>query len=163
MIEAALTMVVPQALAKEIGVVNAVSGSAAELCYWGDEHRVRQIVLNLLANAVKFTAPDGRITVSAGSTQQAPPDARLGGGGPWIYLRVEDNGEGIPREKLATIFDPYEQVGVRSEGAGLGLAISRRLAHLMGGDLTATSEVGLGSSFFLWLENSATRPATGSA
>ena len=157
-IEAAMTMAEPQAAAKGIGLTSAVSGSAGELCYWGDEDRVRQIVVNLLGNAVKFTDPDGRVTVSAGSTQQAPPDAKLGGAGPWVYIRVEDNGHGIPSEKLSGIFEPYEQVGPRTEGAGLGLAISRRLAHLMGGDLTVTSEVGVGSSFFLWLENSATRP-----
>lgn len=160
--EAAMTMASPQAGAKGIGMTSAVSGSAAELCYWGDEDRVRQIIVNVLANAVKFTSTDGRITVSAGSTQQAPPDAQLGGTGPWVYIRVEDTGEGIPPEKLARIFDPYDQGGPRSEGAGLGLAISRRLAHLMGGDLTATSEVGVGSSFFLWLENSATRPVEAS-
>ena len=156
--EAALTMAMPLAEAKGIGLTSAVGGSAADLCYWGDEDRVRQILVNLLANAVKFTPPEGRVTVSAGSTQQAPPDTRLGGPGPWVYIRVEDNGQGIPPDKLATIFEPYEQVGARLEGAGLGLAISRRLAHLMGGDLTATSALGVGSSFFVWLENSATRP-----
>ena len=158
--EAALIMVEPQAGEKGVGLVSAVGGSAADLCYWGDEDRVRQIVLNLLANAVKFTPRDGRVTLSAGSTQQAPPDAQLGGAGPWVYIRVEDNGRGIPPEKLATVFEAYEQIdGAPSEGAGLGLAISKRLAQLMGGDLTATSEEGVGSSFFLWLQNSATRPA----
>ena len=141
-------------------MVSAVGGMAADLCYWGDQDRVRQIVLNLLGNAVKFTPQEGRVTLSAGSTQQAPPDTQLGGAGPWVYIRVEDNGPGIPAEKLATIFEPYEQLeGTPLEGAGLGLAISRRLAHLMGGDLTATSEVGVGSSFFLWLQNSTTRPS----
>jgi len=65
---------------------------------------VRQILVNLLANAVKFTPAGGRVTISAGSTQQAPPDAQLGGPGPWVYLRVEDNGAGIPADKLPAIF-----------------------------------------------------------
>jgi PAS domain S-box-containing protein len=156
----ALLLVEPQAQAKGLTLTSAVSGSAAELCYWGDEVRVRQILVNLLANAVKFTPAGGRVTVSAGATQQAPPDAQLGAPGPWVYIRVEDNGEGIPADQLGTIFEPYEQLGnAGAEGAGLGLAISQRLARLMGGDLTATSVAGVGSSFFLWLENSATRPA----
>jgi signal transduction histidine kinase len=159
--EEALLLVAPQADAKGLTLTSAISGSAAELCYWGDEGRVRQILVNLLANAVKFTPSGGRVTVSAGATQQAPPDAQLGALGPWVYIRVEDNGEGIPADQLGTIFEPYEQLGNASaEGAGLGLAISQRLARLMGGDLTATSVAGVGSSFFLWLENSATRPAT---
>jgi len=158
--EEALLLVRPQAEAKGLTLTSAVSGSAADLCYWGDEVRVRQVVVNLLANAVKFTARGGRVTVSAGSTQQAPPDAQLGGPGPWVYIRVEDNGEGIPADQLRTIFEPYEQLATAgAEGAGLGLAISQRLARLMGGDLTATSVAGVGSSFFLWLENSITRPA----
>jgi PAS domain S-box-containing protein len=158
--EEAILLVGPQAEAKGLTLTNAVSGSAADLCYWGDEARVRQIIVNLLANAVKFTPDGGRVTVSAGSTQQAPPDAQLGGSGPWVYIRVEDNGVGIPPDQLSAIFEPYEQLpGAGAEGAGLGLAISQRLARLMGGDLTATSAAGVGSSFFLWLENSTTRPA----
>lgn len=158
-IEQALPMIEPQALEKKILLTSSVSTSAADLCYWGDEHRVRQILLNLLGNAVKFTAPGGRVTISAGSTQTAPPQAQLGGTGPWVYLRVEDTGEGIAPEKLSTIFEPFEQTKERADGAGLGLAISQRLARLMGGDLTVASELGVGSSFFIWLENSATRPA----
>ncbi|MBW3629065.1 MAG: PAS domain-containing sensor histidine kinase [Gemmatimonadetes bacterium] len=158
--EEALLLVGPQAEAKGLTLANAIGGSAADLCYWGDENRVRQILVNLLANAVKFTPAGGRVTVSAGATQQAPPDAQLGGPGPWVYIRVEDNGAGIPADQLPAIFEPYEQLGnAGTEGAGLGLAISQRLARLMGGDLTATSSAGVGSSFFLWLENSITRPA----
>ena len=157
-IEQALPMVEPQAREKKILLTSSVSTYAADLCYWGDEHRVRQILINLLANAVKFTAPGGRVTLSAGSTHQAPPQAQLGGAGPWVYLRVEDTGEGIAPEMLSSIFEPFEQTTTRAEGAGLGLAISQRLARLMGGDLTVASEVGIGSSFFLWLQNSATRP-----
>ena len=159
-VEEALLLVRPQADAKDLTLTSAVSGSAAELCYWGDEGRVRQILVNLMANAVKFTPSGGRVTVSAGATQQAPPDAQLGGQGPWVYIRVEDNGEGILADQLRTIFEPYEQLANAGiDGAGLGLAISQRLARLMGGDLTATSVAGVGSSFFVWLENSITRPA----
>ena len=161
-IEQAQPMIKPQAREKDILLTSSVSTSAADLCYWGDENRVRQILLNLIANAVKFTDPGGRVTISAGSTLQAPPQAHLGGPGPWVYLRVEDTGKGIAPEMLEAIFEPFKQTASGgSEGAGLGLAISQRLARMMGGDLTVSSEVGIGSSFFLWLQNSATRPADG--
>ena len=154
-IEQALRMIEPQAHARGLEVVDAVSTYAADQCYWGDEDRVRQILLNLLANAVKFTPWGGRITVSAGTTQRASPEARLGGAGPWAYMRAEDTGEGIPADRLEAIFEPYERAGTshtyQQGGAGLGLAISQRLARLMAGDLTVKSELGAGSSFFLWL------------
>jgi hypothetical protein len=93
--------------------------------------------------------------VSAGTATQASPDARLSGPGPWVYVRVEDTGEGIPADRLHAIFEAFVQADMaltRSHGgAGLGLAISRRLARLMGGDVTVRSEMGVGSTFFLWL------------
>jgi signal transduction histidine kinase len=73
-----------------------------------------------------------------------------------VYVRVEDNGRGIAAGQLASVFDPFVQVDVarapETVGAGLGLAISRRLARLMGGDLTARSTPEVGSTFVLWLE-----------
>src|SRR5206468_4920035 len=72
-----------------------------------------------------------------------------------VHLRVTDSGPGIPADSLDRIFEPFVQLdnGLtrKAEGAGLGLAISRRLARLMGGDLTVDSEVGKGSTFMLWL------------
>jgi hypothetical protein len=146
-------------------VVNAVSGMAAGLAARGDEARVRQILTNLLANAIEFTDPRptpgaearevGRVTVSAGTAAQAPLDARLTGPGPWVYVRVEDTGVGIAAERLESIFEAFVQADMTLTrthgGTGLGLAICRRLARLMGGDVTVRSEVGVGSAFFLWL------------
>jgi signal transduction histidine kinase len=151
-VEAALASVEPQASAKGVKLSNAMSGAAADLPYWGDEARVRQIVVNLLSNAIKFTPSHGQITLTGG-TSDSGTDAELLTSGPWIYLRVEDTGEGIPAERLSAIFEPFEQARVSDaeRGSGLGLSISRRLARLMGGDLTVRSEVGSGSQFFLWL------------
>ncbi|MGI8509409.1 MAG: PAS domain-containing sensor histidine kinase [Gemmatimonadaceae bacterium] len=158
----AIELVAPQARARGLALTNAVSGFSAGLAAWADDARVRQILVNLLGNAVKFTdARDeedrsvGRITVSAGMATQASPDAVLVGTGPWMYIRVEDTGIGIPADRIEASFEPFTQgdMALTRErgGTGLGLAISRRLARVMGGDVTAKSEDGLGSTFFLWL------------
>lgn len=155
----ALALVMPQARAKGIDLTDAVGGYAAGLAAWGDESRVNQILINLLGNAVKFTVPrDGepaRVIVSVGAAARPSPDARVSGDGPWVYVRVEDTGPGIPGDRLVAVFEPFVQgdmsLARTHGGAGLGLAISRRLARLMGGDVTARSEVGVGSTFFLWL------------
>jgi PAS domain S-box-containing protein len=155
----ALALIAPSAQAKGLRLADAVSGYAAGLSGWGDEVRVRQILVNLLANAVKFTEPRdgeaGRIIVSAGAATTASPEAHLAGPGPWIYLRVEDSGRGIPANRLQAVFEPFVQADMTLTrphgGTGLGLAISRRLARAMGGEITARSEVDVGSTFFVWL------------
>ncbi|MFL5385855.1 MAG: PAS domain-containing sensor histidine kinase [Longimicrobiaceae bacterium] len=163
-IDAALQMVQPQAAARGLELTDAVSAAAADVPCWGDEDRVRQILVVLLSNATKFTAPGGRITVSAGTAAQLPADAQVAGPGPWVYVRVEDTGRGIPAERLGAIFEPFEQADMaltrQHGGTGLGLTIARRLARLMGGDLTVRSEVGTGTTFFLWLAAAPEEAAT---
>ena len=109
----------------------------------GDGARVRQVVLNLLSNAMKFTDAGGRITLAC-----VPGDAD-------VEIRVGDTGIGIPKDKLELIFQPFVQLDStltrKADGTGLGLAISRSFAREMGGDLTATSVVGEGSVFSLRL------------
>jgi signal transduction histidine kinase len=118
--------------------------------YVGDEMRVRQILVNLLSNAVKFTPAGGCITIRA----QVVP-VHSGAAGASMALVVEDTGVGIPPAEIDAVFEPYVQSKSESEntrrGTGLGLPISRRLARLMGGDLTLRSELGHGSQFTLWL------------
>jgi PAS domain S-box-containing protein len=152
-VEAAVAEVESQAAARNVDMTNAVSGSAAEISYWGDEARVRQVLVNLLSNAIKFTRSGGRVTVSAGSADRASPGVVVRGAGPWAYIRVEDTGEGIAAERLHAIFEPYVQAQVEHvhRGTGLGLSITRRLARLMGGDVSVQSDVGVGSTFVLWL------------
>jgi CheY-like chemotaxis protein len=110
-----------------------------------DVVRWRQVVNNLVSNALKFTT-DGSVHVTGAIRQhEADPDTV------WLDVVVTDTGVGIPQDKLEVIFQPFEQVDTslnrRYEGSGLGLAISERLAELMGGRLRAQSEVGKGSTF----------------
>ena len=155
----AVELVGPQARLRGIAIADEVGGYASGLAAWGDETRVRQVLINLLANAVKFTEPGedrpGRITVSVGSAMQAVPEAELPGEGPWVFVRIEDTGMGIPADRLQSIFEAFVQADMtltrQHGGTGLGLAISRRLARLMGGDVTVRSEEGVGSTFILWL------------
>jgi PAS domain S-box-containing protein len=157
-VEAALALAQPDAEARGIAVVNQSDDGLVP--YVGDEHRVRQVLLNLLSNAVKFTDSGGRIVVDCATVDDVPPGGRVAGGGPWVVIRVRDTGIGIPVEQREAVFGVFHQVEqgmTRTRGGtGLGLAISRRLARLMGGDLTLASEVGRGSEFSLWL------PATSS-
>ena len=117
---------------------------------YSDEQRLQQILRNLLSNAIKFT-PQGRVTLRV----ERGSDDVLRGLGDIIAFTVEDTGIGIPREKLGTIFEAFEQAhGAGSHkygGTGLGLSISRELAALLGGRITAESEPGVGSSFTLYV------------
>ena len=105
----------------------------------GDPGRVRQVVTNLVGNAVKFTE-SGHVLVAV---KQIPSGA--------LTIDVSDTGIGIPDDKLEYIFDKFSQADSsttrRFGGTGLGLAISRKLARLMGGEVTATSRIGFGSTF----------------
>jgi PAS domain S-box-containing protein len=158
-VAAALALVEPQARQRGVELAEDLRTQAVGLSYWGDEARVRQILANLLANAVKFVEPrngsPGRVTVSAGAATQPAADVHLPGAGPWVYVRVEDTGVGIPESQRAEIFEPFVQVGRRHDapasGAGLGLTISRRLARRMGGEISVESTVGVGSAFVVWL------------
>ncbi|RZK99736.1 MAG: response regulator [Rubrivivax sp.] len=113
----------------------------------GDAARVRQILLNLIGNAVKFTER-GQIRLSA---HRGPPGPE-GEPGPMV-MRVSDSGIGIAPQDLATIFDPFHQVdnslGRRFGGTGLGLTISREISRAMQGEITCSSVQGQGSSFEL--------------
>lgn len=150
-VEAALALVRPHADGKGVDLAYERSAAGTPTPYVGDEDRVRQVVLNLLTNAIKFTDRDGRVTVTCGTTDQ--PEAALRPGRVWTYVRVEDTGCGIRSHHLEMIFEPFVQApgDYHAGGAGLGLAISRQLARLMGGDVSVKSTLGAGSTFTLWL------------
>ena len=152
-VTATLPIVETQLVAKRIAFEHRVESGTI---VWADEDKLRQVLLNLLANAVKFTEPDGRVTVDVAPNEDADT----------VLLRVTDTGIGIPLEKHEAIFDPFVQVHTpftrTTEGTGLGLAISRDLAHGMGADLLVESTVGKGSTFTLALRRRADgEPGTG--
>ena len=152
--DAALALLRPQAAEKGVFLDDACGGMRAAR-YSGDPQRVRQILVNLVSNAIKFTEAGGRVSVACEVSRSASDEAELTGNGPWIGLHVEDTGIGMGEEELRRIFQPFTQARsglTRTQGGvGLGLTISRRLARLMGGDLTVRSEPGKGSCFTLWL------------
>ncbi|MBS0206560.1 MAG: response regulator [Planctomycetes bacterium] len=109
----------------------------------GDPHRLRQMVINLIGNAIKFTE-EGEVVLDVAIE-------RMEESGPMMHFRVADTGVGIPQEKLDTIFEAFEQADTsttrRYGGTGLGLAIVSRLVDLMDGNIWVESEVGRGSEF----------------
>jgi signal transduction histidine kinase len=134
-------MTLTQSAAKGVTLERATTASDSVVL--GDPSKIGQILLNLLANAIKFTHTGGKVTISITSTPTTGS------------ISVSDTGSGIPPEKQETIFEPFVQLG-RSlssahEGTGLGLAISRELAHAMAGSLTVVSAIGVGSTFMLTL------------
>jgi signal transduction histidine kinase len=153
-VAAAIALIQPQAAARGLDLT-VPPGPEPTPIYRGDDERVRQILVNLLSNAVKFTAPGGKVVVEIAASRAPDPDTRLQPSRAYVSFRVCDTGAGIPDEKLMSIFDPFVQADTgharAREGSGLGLTISRRLARLMGGDLTVRSEVDRGSVFTLWL------------
>jgi signal transduction histidine kinase len=110
---------------------------------WADPDRVRQILINLVMNAVKYTPRGGKISISYTMTRYD------------VIVQVADSGSGIPSDMLETIFEPFVQLesglSDRRGGVGLGLAISRDMARAMNGDLTVDSTLGIGSRFTLAL------------
>ncbi|EGC92958.1 MAG: sensor histidine kinase [Turicibacter sanguinis] len=114
---------------------------------YGDEARIKQIIINLMSNALKFTE-HGKIEVSFDLDYQTETEV-------YLSIRVKDTGKGIAENKLNSIFDSFTQennsISRQFGGTGLGLSISKRLAEVMGGNLIVESQVNVGSTFTLFL------------
>jgi signal transduction histidine kinase/CheY-like chemotaxis protein len=138
-ISEAVAAVQPLADAKALTVT---ASSAEDLEVDADRSRLRQILYNLLSNAIKFTDQGGRVTVDAVGTEDS------------IRIAVTDTGVGIEHEEQSLVFDEFQQVGDvsrRTQGTGLGLALTRRLVEAHGGRIELTSVVGEGSTFSVTL------------
>lgn len=129
---------------REAGLHYLFEECPGDLMVRADADRLQQILLNLLGNAIKFTPHGGSIAVGCEVRENR------------VSIHVRDTGRGIPADQLDRIFEPFVQVNrqpleLSRQGAGLGLAISRELAHAMGGAITVSSVVGEGSTFTLTL------------
>jgi len=159
-----------EALRAERGLALSISISGSLPRVRTDPMHLRQIVLNLLGNALKFT-PSGGIAIrgrlvdltnvgsssSSSSSEESRAVKAVPQTGTWVALDVADTGVGIAKNDQERIFEEFEQVNAGSRtdsmqrGTGLGLPISRRLARLLGGELTVVSEPGKGSTFTVWI------------
>ena len=130
----------PLARSKEI-VLN--TGSSRELSLIADSAKVKQMLLNLVSNAIKFTPSGGRIDIRVRRLES------------WVEIAVSDSGIGIAKEDLGRLFAEFQQLdagpGRQQEGTGLGLALTKRFAELHGGQVIVESELGKGSTFTLRL------------
>jgi signal transduction histidine kinase len=141
-IDRSIRLVTPSAVAKHIEIVFSVHENLAT-CYT-DAHRVEQILVNLLGNAVRHSPEGAPITVTAFTTDDS------------FVVLVDDKGPGIPEEDIERIFDIYyTQAGSGGGGSGLGLPLSRRLARLLGGELSAGNRPNSGARFTLKLPRGA--------
>jgi signal transduction histidine kinase len=112
-----------------------------------DHARVRQILSNLVSNAVKYTPDGGSVHIRVEPRQK--PDA---GDTAWVAIDVADNGPGVSPEQQETLFDEFSRFDAAGvQGSGIGLAISQRIARALGAAITVQSTVGEGSTFTLWL------------
>jgi len=140
-LDEARSLIRPLAEERRIRLQVAAS-EAGNLYVLADRQRLKQVLLNLLANAVKYNREGGAVTLS---TEEAP--------GNRLRFKVTDTGPGIPPERIERLFTPFERLGAEAnsvEGTGLGLALSKSLAEAMGGAIGVESEVGRGSAF--WVE-----------
>lgn len=155
-IEEALDMIAPKAAAKRLNLAYTIADATPEDLI-GDVTRVRQILVNLLSNGVKFTG-QGEVVVSAWveSTDIRPPDQETPSFLPDLpllvyHLMVQDTGIGIPADRQDMLFKPFSQLDSSTTrhygGTGLGLAICTRLATMMGGRVWVESTLGMGSTF----------------
>ena len=160
LVQSVCDMMAPRAFAKglDIGFFMAPGTPASA---FGDAGRIRQVLYNLVGNAVKFTEKGG-VAISVGPVNRR--DAQPGGDRFLLRFDVADTGIGIPGQSLSTLFEQFSQgdpsVARRYGGTGLGLSISRKLAALMGGTIGVASEEGQGSQFWF---TAALGPARGGA
>ncbi|MCA9919018.1 MAG: response regulator [Anaerolineales bacterium] len=143
----ALELLAPNVIEKNLELLYQVD-PALPAMFIGDVSRVRQILVNLVSNAVKFTR-EGEVVVFV--THHQTPDGQY-----VLHFTVRDTGIGIPEDRLGILFDSFTQVDASTTrlfgGTGLGLAISKRLAEMMGGTLWAESKLKVGSNFHFTLQ-----------
>lgn len=143
---------------KNVDLVFDIDANLPKMLY-GDSLRIRQILINLLNNAVKFT-DEGYVKLTISIAAKTDNEVSL-------YMSVQDSGQGIKEEDKAKLFESYQQVNSKKnhqkEGTGLGLSISRQLVAMMGGEIKLTSEYGKGSDFFFAISQKIVNPEQAAA
>ena len=150
LIQSAVRTIAPVAQEKSIRVHCKLAQASTLICV--DQVRFRQVIGNILSNSVKFTEPEGYISISS----------RVNGGGE-LMISITDTGIGIPSEHLERVLSPFEQIAdhltKENEGTGLGLPIARALSELHGGNLTLSSDLGAGTTVVVRLPRERIRSA----
>ncbi len=154
LIESSVELLAETARHKKISLISHISSSSPAVVH-GDAARIRQVLLNLLSNANKFTS-GGEVTLRVNSSP-------IEGGVSVVHFSVEDTGIGISREDMQQLFKPFSQVDTsitrKYGGTGLGLSISKRLVSLMSGSIDVQSEEGVGSTFSFSIPLKVVQPA----
>jgi PAS domain S-box-containing protein len=138
LVEGTLHMFLPQARAKDI----LVHLEPSRVMAWADATRVRQLIINLVSNAIKYTPNGGEVFVSVRHSEAN------------VELRVRDTGRGIAQEQMRHLFEPFNRLGNNKEdieGTGIGLAVVKAIAEGMGGEVHVRSQLGIGSEFVVTL------------
>ena len=160
-IEESLDLLAPEAAQKGLELVHLIDPSTPDTIV-GDSNRLRQILVNLLCNAVKFTH-SGEVTLSVRARKLDVENALEAGERYELLFAVKDTGIGIPTESLNRLFQPFSQVDASRDrnygGTGLGLVISQRLCQMMGGQIWVDTEVGKGSTFSFTMTTQAVKSA----
>jgi signal transduction histidine kinase len=133
LVEEAVQLVQREAANKVIEIIYEMDSSLGAI--WCDPYRIRQVLMNLLTNAIHATGPEGKITVGTMAVDNE------------IALTVKDTGTGIPKENLEKIFDPFFSTKSPGQGTGLGLFVTRGLVEKLGGSIQVESRLGQGSTF----------------
>ena len=148
-VTAAMESVLPQSLKKNLQLTSDLSPSLKSVVVDGD--KIRQCVVNLLSNSVKFTPAGGNVVVQAGLAERPPSSAGPFGSSGYFQISVTDNGIGIPSELQGKVFETFFQADSSASreygGAGLGLSIVKSYVEAHGGEVAVRSEAGKGSTF----------------
>ncbi len=151
LIEETVNIILPLAEQRNIEIQNNCS-RANPLFLYADFTRLKQVVLNLLTNAVKYNRTNGQVIIDVGVASNG-----------YVFVSITDTGEGIPTEKLDQLFEPFNRLNADAQGitgTGIGLTITKRLVELMEGNITVTSQPGKGSSFTIQLPQGYLIPST---
>ncbi len=147
-VERTVDLVFPAAERAHVTVERAASGP---LFARVDQSQMQQVLANVLMNGIQAMPNGGRLRISSGTRRARPPADRNAPEGDYLWVTVEDEGTGIPRERLARVFEPFFTTKRVGEGTGLGLAVAHGIVAEHGGWIEAESDVGKGSRFSIFL------------